>query len=96
MTVQFTKDRKERKTISEIAKRAERLELVNTPGERLALEMDIAATHSNGNPLKLGELLAAPDFDFTHDVTGIRRHIDRRSGQLKNFFLPRYSQPEGA
>ena len=96
MTVKFTHNRKQRALITEIAKRAEKLELVNTQGERLALEMDITATHSNGNPLKLPELLVAKDFDFVHDVCGIRRHIDRRTGQLKDFFSPRYSAPEGA
>lgn len=32
------------------------------------LTMDLTAAHCNGTPLKLKELLAAPDFDFSHDV----------------------------
>ncbi len=53
--------------------------------------MDIDACHCNGNPLKLGSLLAADDFNFSHDVFGIRRHLDRTTGKLLNCFVPRCS-----
>lgn len=53
--------------------------------------MDIIAAHINGCPLKLDELLHAEGFDFVHDVWGIRRHIDRETGELQDCFLPRYS-----
>ena len=53
--------------------------------------MDIDATHNNGCPLKLVELLAADDFNFVHDVFGIRANIDRTTGKLQNCFVPRYS-----
>jgi hypothetical protein len=55
------------------------------------INMDISATHLNGNPLKLKELLTADDLNFSHDLVGIRNHIDRNTGKLKNCFLPRYS-----
>ena len=90
----LTRDKADLALIARIGERAEALELVKTQGERLALELDINTVHSNGNPLRHADLLAANTFGFTHDVAGIRRHIDRRSGQLKNFFLPRHSQPE--
>jgi len=61
--------------------------------DHLELNMDITATHANGCPLKLQELLEAPEFDFVHDVVGIRRHINRQTGQLEDFFLPRYAVP---
>lgn len=54
-------------------------------------EMDIIATHKNGCPLQLAALLAAPDFDFIHDVLGIRGNLDRGNGALKNCFDPRYA-----
>ena len=65
--------------------------------ERIVLAMDITAAHENGCPLKLGELLAAPDSDFFHDIAGITRHINRETGELEDFFLPRYAdnQTEG-
>lgn len=53
--------------------------------------MDIDACHSNGNPLKLGALLEADDFNFGHDVFGIRQHINRTTGKLEHCFVPRYS-----
>ena len=55
-----------------------------------SLQMDISATHLSC-PLKLQELLEADDFNFGHDVFGIMRHIDRETGWLKNYFLPRYA-----
>ncbi len=56
------------------------------------LELDITATHLNGNPLRLEELLRADEGDFCHDVSGIRHHIDRETGKLTNLFSPRYSK----
>jgi len=55
------------------------------------IAMDLEATHCNGNPLKLQELLEADDFNFTHDILGIQRHLNRTTGQLENCFVPRYS-----
>lgn len=66
------------------------------PGEfdSTSLEMDICATH-NTNPLRLAELLKAGDGDFFHDVYGIRTNIDRRTGELTDHFLPRFTaRPE--
>lgn len=53
--------------------------------------MDVDACHSNGCPLNLQGLLEAADADFAHDVFGIRAHINRRTGQLEDCFLPRYA-----
>lgn len=55
--------------------------------------MDLDACHSNGCPLDLQKLLDVPDADFGHDAFGIRRHINRRSGQLEDCFLPRCALP---
>jgi hypothetical protein len=35
-------------------------------------------------------LLAAADFDFIHDIAGINKHLDRDTGELKNF-IPFYA-----
>lgn len=59
--------------------------------DRQDATMDIKACHANGNPLKLAELFAADDFNFAHDVFGIRRHLDRSTGQLTDHFSPRFS-----
>ena len=58
---------------------------------RTALTMDISATHRLC-PLKLQELLDADDFNFNHDLLGIRRHLNRETGELEDFFLPRFAQ----
>lgn len=58
------------------------------------VHMDLSATHSNGCPLDLGRLLAAEDDDFAHDVGGIRRHLDRETGELMDCFVPRVACPE--
>ncbi len=62
----------------------------------LELEMDLTAAHANGCPLDLEKLAAFDDFNLLHDVLGIRRHIDRTTGQLGDCFLPRCAMPEGA
>jgi hypothetical protein len=56
-------------------------------------DMDVTACHCNGNPLRLADMLAADDFNFAHDVLGIRSHINRETGQLTDCFCPRFSAP---
>lgn len=62
--------------------------------DRLSMEMDITATHANGNPLRLEDLLAADDFNFAHDMSGICNCLDRKTGKLMNHFRPRFSRGE--
>ena len=54
------------------------------------LHMDLSACH-NTCPLKLEELFNADLSDFAHDVGGIMRHINRRTWQLEDCFLPRFA-----
>lgn len=56
---------------------------------RQTLTMDLTACHANGCPINLVRLLDANDVDFGHDITGIQRHIDRRTGKLRRAFGPR-------
>jgi hypothetical protein len=60
------------------------------------IEMDVTAVHRNGCALRLRDLLDADDFNFNHDVYGIRRYLDRDSGQLTCCFTPRFAAPETA
>lgn len=57
--------------------------------DRLTLSMDLAAANANGCPLDFARLLDFPRFDFVHDVAGIPKYIDRGTGQLLGFFVPR-------
>ena len=95
MSINWKVTKEEAELISKIAMRAvRRAAELNITVRFQVMEMDITACHCNGNPLKLQELLDAPDGDFGHDVFGIRRFIDRETGQLTDFFSPRYSAPE--
>lgn len=91
--VSFSATSEELSVIKSIGKRAVTMakELDIKYGE-LDAQMDVLATHANGNPLRLVELLAADDFNFAHDVFGIRANLDRSNGKLKNFFVPRFSR----
>lgn len=51
--------------------------------------MDLDAVHSNGCPLDLAKLAGFDEFNFAHDVFGIRRHLDRATGKLGDCFVPR-------
>lgn len=86
--VKFNASKYELHVILEICQRAGKH---FTPEEydRTTMIMDIEACHSNGCELDLGRLLSAPDYDFIHDIAGIRRHIDRTTGQLTDCFVPR-------
>jgi hypothetical protein len=57
--------------------------------------MDLTAVHLNACKLDLRELLTAGDGDFGHDVFGIRRHFNRRTGKLEDCFVPRFVVREG-
>jgi putative hemolysin len=76
--------------IRKIATRAMACNLAR-PGDRLNLEMDIAAAHIV-TPMKLAELLAAKAEDFCHDIGGIRAYINRETGELQHCFLPRFAK----
>nr|DAL85278.1 MAG TPA: TNF receptor-associated factor 3-interacting protein domain, interleukin 13 receptor [Caudoviricetes sp.] len=88
--INFSAVPEEMEVIEKIAKRA--TEVYSTHGvhlELLDVIMDITATHLNGCPLRLDELLNFPDFDFIHDISGIRQHLNRKTGALEHLFLPR-------
>jgi hypothetical protein len=90
----FTVSKTDGEKIREIAKRAHALAVeadVADADFRMTMTMDLTACHANGCPLKLEELLAAEPFDFSHDVFGIRRHLNRETGELGGCFLPRFA-----
>ena len=80
------------RTISDIAHRAALLARdMGADVSPLEIENDIALAHMRGTPLHLGALLEANNVDFCHDVFGIRENIDRASGAMRDFFVPRYA-----
>lgn len=77
--------------IRDIAKRAVQLaEDSGTSIKSMDTEMDIACVHES-MPLKLADLLAADNFNFSHDVFGIRSHLNRQTRELEDCFLPRFT-----
>src|SRR5688572_27000674 len=90
--VKFESSRAEMDLMSQIVDRARpMLEEINGPNWYPTHEilMDLDACNSNGCPIDLERLLAFDSRDFFHDVLGIRRHINRETGQLENCFMPR-------
>ncbi len=95
--VSFTITFQDAALVRKIVDRAKRENLLGGR-TRKDLNMDLAATHANGCPIDLSRLLDADLFNFSHDVVGIVRHLDRCTGQLTNCFVPRmaaiYSQSD--
>lgn len=90
--ISFKVRRDEFELIDRIANRALNLAIQHgIRNTKQDFQMDITAVHANGNPLRLRELLEADEFDFVHDVFGIYRHLNRETGELEGFFLPRFS-----
>lgn len=62
----------------------------------LEASMDLEAVHASC-PLKLKEMVEALETahksDVVHDLLGIRRHINRETGQLEDHFRPRFVAP---
>jgi len=61
--------------------------------EERDIKMDLTAAHLS-RPLRLDDLLDAPDEHFIHDIVGIERHLDRQLFYLRDGFVPRYAQRE--
>lgn len=88
MILNWKTTKEENDLINKIVKRFSSLHPEYRDWEQ-GLEMDITATHLNGCPIDLEQLLTAPDFDFNHDVAGIHHHLDRTTGKLTSCFIPR-------
>lgn len=94
--VSFDRTPAEDRYIRMIVTRAAKLaESVGTVLDRLEITMDLAACHANGCPMDFKALVNADDFNFTHDVGGINRHIDRETGKLGGCFRPRFALRDG-
>jgi len=84
--------RKEILTVHKIAKRfCEMSASVGRSVDLTDVSMDLMACHFK-NPLDIEGLLNSRDSDFIHDLCGIRNHLNRKTGNLEDCFVPRYSK----
>ena len=74
--------------IARIVDRAQELGI--TVGERITQMMDIQNADKQFR-LRLTDFLNADGIDFTHDFCGIQHHINRETGKVEDFFLPRFA-----
>jgi hypothetical protein len=42
-------------------------------------------------PIDWERLLAADDYNFSHDISGLDRHMNRETLKLEGFFVPRFA-----
>jgi hypothetical protein len=96
--ISFSVTAGEAKTIRQIVARGWNIDwlrqsYVKAGCDKTSMVMDVTATHANGNPLRLADLLAADDFNFAHDMSGIANCLDRDTGHLTRNFRPRFSVP---
>lgn len=78
----------EREIVMMIVERAVDAGIYDDP---LDADMDISAVYVHC-PLRLFDLATADRFNFAHDMYGIKRHINRETGELEDFFLPRFAR----
>lgn len=91
----FNASKFEHSIIRGIAARAVKMARENgVEYDQQSAEMDVTACHCNGCPLELDRLRDADAGTFGHDVFGIRRHINRTTGELGGMFLPRTALPQ--
>ncbi len=58
--------------------------------------LTLCMCHCFAESLDLERLLAADDLNFWHDINGIVKNIDQKTGKLLGDFLPRFAKPGGS
>jgi hypothetical protein len=95
MSIDWTVTSEEMELICKILSRAKEKSIKEDfDFDWMSSSMDLSATNANGCPMDFKAMLEADDFNFFHDFHGIQRHINRRTGKLENFFLPRFAKKQ--
>ena len=90
--MQYNITTEDRNTISKIGERFSAVgKRLGINVDQLGIELDLIFCHLNDVALDLERLLGADDSNFVHDVAGINRHIDRKTGKLQDCFYPRFA-----
>ena len=74
-----------------IVKIMDRVQEAGSTIDRREVSMDLEAVHCNGCPLELDRMASGHIGDVLHDVHGISKNIDRKTGKLKRGFQPRFA-----
>lgn len=93
MMIKFDGTQKQQKFAADIL-RKKNLNEIKSKNDIQEHVMDLIATHNHCQKLDFKKLLESSEFDFLHDIFGIRKNLDRIEIVLKNNFLPRCSQKE--
>ncbi len=76
------------KLIVDIAKRAEKLNLLMF--DRTSLIMDLEFANEEFD-LRLDDFLNTDNFNFSHDIVGIQQNINRQTREMEGLFVPRFA-----
>lgn len=93
MAISFRTTKSEFNIITQISRRGEYLYKAlgdEKPGWNLI--MDVTACHANGCRLHLVQFLNGNELDFAHDIVGIYKHLNRKTGKLEDCFVPRFAE----
>lgn len=85
------------KLLALVANRAARMDLKHNKHnaeDLISWEMTIYHGH-RAIPMDLEYLLGFDDFNFAHDVFGLRRHLNRETLKVENCFVPRSAKKKG-
>ena len=82
--------KEDKSLIDKIAVRVSKL--IPNKYNRLVLVADITAVHLNSTELNLEALLTCNDSNLAHDIHGMIKDFDYRTGRLRGYFNPRCSK----
>lgn len=80
-----------KKDLSIIEKIVKRYIDIHKKNDAIDVKMAVCCVHYN-TPLKLQKLLDTDYYNFFHDLNGIHSCLNRETGELTNYFLPRFTK----
>lgn len=75
-------------TKTRIIARAESMGIARGDRATCVLDLDHACEQFD---LRLADMLAADEFNFRHDWIGIQSNMNRQTGRVDNYFVPRFA-----
>lgn len=77
-------------TIEKIVRKAKRvIEKWRGKIDLLKLRADLIKAYSHNERIDLETLYTFDEFNFLHDIIGIMRHLNQKTGKFKDHFVPR-------